>query len=75
MATEHSPKMQHMEIGHEVHILAISTSAKGLQFAGSASEDYCYFDNTCPCISTQHVHFETLIVTLDWEGREFKLGN
>lgn len=70
MATEHSPRMQHTEIRYEVHILAVSTSSKGLRFAGSASEDYCYFDNACPCISTQHVRFETFIVTLDWERKK-----
>ena len=73
MATQ--SKMQHTEMRYEVHILAISTCSKGLQFTGPASEDYCHFDNACPCISAQHVHFETFIVTLDWEGREFKLGN
>lgn len=74
-ASEHSPRMQHTEMRYEVHILAVSTSSKRLQFAGPASENYCYFDNACPCITTQHVHFETFIMTLDWEGREFKLGN
>jgi len=53
---------------YEVHIVATTTSSKGLQFAGPASEGYWYFHNACSCISTQHVHFETLIMTPDREG-------